>query len=379
MNRLLEMRNKNDIVLPQASKTFISSSSEPKYSSLTRQDFNLDVIKQWNELKLSHLPPRRTNHISFIYNNYLYIHGGRDINQGKMSDIYKLDLIKLSTKDEQSWEKVITKGNNPMKISHHRGCVIGNKLYTFGGIININDSINTMYILDLDILVWDIKLFHIEEVPKLVEHSMSYANIDNKDYLIVFGGQSENNYINDVYYYDIHDSVWTKYSATDLDPNMVPQPRIGHAQITYNNKIYIYAGQNKQAEYLKDMWTFDLYNKQWTKITINGEVPKGRKNHSMVLSPNKEDILIFGGKLGDLFEINQFWKYNIIKSKFTLIHDTMLDRVVNINTINNYSNSANTTLNNINKSISQNNSKLLKKSQSMNKGFRKTNYNNNRN
>jgi hypothetical protein len=38
--------------------------------------------------------------------------------------------------------------------------------------------------------------------------------------------------------------------------------------------------------------------------------------------------LIFGGKTGLLLEQNQFWKYDIKKQRFFLIHDTMLDRYI---------------------------------------------------
>ena len=47
----------------------------------------------WSEVRLQgNLPERRTNHASFVVNDYLYIHGGRDIKVGSMNNMYRLSL-----------------------------------------------------------------------------------------------------------------------------------------------------------------------------------------------------------------------------------------------------------------------------------------------
>lgn len=38
------------------------------------------------------LPERRTNHCSFIVNDHLYIHGGRDIKVGSMNNMWRLSI-----------------------------------------------------------------------------------------------------------------------------------------------------------------------------------------------------------------------------------------------------------------------------------------------
>lgn len=48
---------------------------------------------EWSEVRLSgKLPERRSNHCSFIVNDYFYIHGGRDIKEGPMSNMWKLSV-----------------------------------------------------------------------------------------------------------------------------------------------------------------------------------------------------------------------------------------------------------------------------------------------
>jgi len=52
-----------------------------------------DIDLNWSEIRLSgKLPERRSNHCSFIVNDYLYIHGGRDIKEGPMSNMWRLSI-----------------------------------------------------------------------------------------------------------------------------------------------------------------------------------------------------------------------------------------------------------------------------------------------
>jgi len=48
---------------------------------------------QWSEIRLSgKLPERRSNHCSFIVNDFLYVHGGRELEEGPMSNMWKLSV-----------------------------------------------------------------------------------------------------------------------------------------------------------------------------------------------------------------------------------------------------------------------------------------------
>ena len=53
-------------------------------------------VHMWAEIRLAgKLPERRSNHAAFIANHnheYLYIHGGRDLKEGAMENLWRLDL-----------------------------------------------------------------------------------------------------------------------------------------------------------------------------------------------------------------------------------------------------------------------------------------------
>lgn len=98
--------------------------------------------KDWMEIRVQgKLPERRSNHASFIEHrrkDYLYIHGGRDLKEGALDNIWRLDLngIKRLSEDDQQeleWEQVKTKGQGPGPISHHTCAVIDDTMVLIGG------------------------------------------------------------------------------------------------------------------------------------------------------------------------------------------------------------------------------------------------------
>jgi N-acetylneuraminic acid mutarotase len=114
------------------------------------------------------LPERRSNHCSFIVNDYLYIHGGRDIKEGQIGTMWKLSLQGVSelAEDETygvSWEYLMEKGTAPGKVSHHKPAVFGNQVVIFGGINGISEM-NDVFEYDTSKNTWT-KLKQTGEIP----------------------------------------------------------------------------------------------------------------------------------------------------------------------------------------------------------------------
>lgn len=86
------------------------------------------------------LPERRANHCSFIVNDFLYVHGGRELEEGPMSNMWRLSISgihELMNDPEYGvqWEPITPKGQGalPGKISHHKPAVFGHTVVVFGG------------------------------------------------------------------------------------------------------------------------------------------------------------------------------------------------------------------------------------------------------
>lgn len=155
----------------------------------------------WAEVRLQgNLPERRTNHCSFIVNDYLYIHGGRDIKVGSMNNMWRLSLGGLNELMEEpehavSWEVVKQTGSCPTNISHHKPAVFGQHVVVFGGIVDNDDNPNA-YEFDSNKGHWT-QLKQSGDVPKpRDDHSL--AQIDDSSFLI-FGGFVEGSRTNECY------------------------------------------------------------------------------------------------------------------------------------------------------------------------------------
>lgn len=307
------------------------------YKTLNRQDFDLNIKKYWCEFRIKHPPIRRTNHVGFLYENYYYIFGGRDINRKKMNDMYRI-LLDLENAD-QEWEKVENYGDVPEPVAEHKGVLYNSSYYVFGGVNQSEEVTNTLSIYSITDQNWEKKEFETRVVPPRAGHSMSL--VGNK--IVIFGGFAKGEFSNAVYIYNIDEESWDNNikgendnelleegqehaEQRDYNDNMqLPEPRINQSQITVNTSILIYGGVDKDGRYFDDMWTFNLMDKFWQKVEINGEIPKARQGHTALLLDN-DQMLIFGGKIGNIFEVNEFWKFDLNTKRFSIIQGTLLQR-----------------------------------------------------
>lgn len=324
-----------------------------RYVSLFRQDFDMQNLEKWSELICQKSPKRRCYHVSFIHKDFLYVFAGMDINEGKMNDLFRVNL-NLNAENFLKWEEVTVSGSHPSELSYLQGAFDseGGKFYIYGGENIYQRYPNDLYILDVEKKTFHKKTFDESVIPGMTGHTLNYHAETHS--LVVFGGFAKGAYLNAVYIYDIEANTWSKInpnennnnSATennetndhnnnrlntnntykDIHNSDYPCGRMLHAATIHNDYLHVFGGKTGDGIYLSDFWRFSLYSKTWEKIKVEGEVPKGRSGHTMVTSENC--IYIFGGKVGDLQERNEFWKFDADKNSFAIIHDTMLEQHV---------------------------------------------------
>ena len=88
-----------------------------------------NLLTHWSKLLLKEPPKRRSNHTSFIHDDYFYVIGGIDITEHKQDDIYKVNLKEPNA----SWTKVDVMGEDLEKIAYHAGAEIDGFYYIVGG------------------------------------------------------------------------------------------------------------------------------------------------------------------------------------------------------------------------------------------------------
>ena len=198
---------------------------------LSRDDFSMDVVKQWTRIRAKNPPKRRSNHTSFIYQNkYLYIVGGVDITEHKQNDIYRIDL----TADEPEWEKIeIADGKELDKIAYHAGCKYKGIYYIIGGQNEKIETINTIQRFKLsDNSLLDPVELEVEKFPALESHTVNL----NGNNAIVYGGNNGNEFNPNVYQINLDN-----FEVTNLTENVeeVPPERADHCAVIKEGKLRI--------------------------------------------------------------------------------------------------------------------------------------------
>jgi N-acetylneuraminic acid mutarotase len=291
-----------------------------RYTPLTRTDFDMNVIDKWIEIKAQNTPKRRCDHISFVYKDQLYVIGGRDINEGKIEDSYVIDLKTILL--EPKWEKVYFNiGKPPEALANHAGDLVENQYYLFGGENIYNQPTNNLYIFDIEGGdKWERKQFNETDIPAMIGHSVNYYA--PAKLLIVFGGFHKGIYSNAIYTYD--NTKWTRIQYRDNEK--VLKGRIFHTATLVGDSLYIYGGETLDGGLLSDIWRYDLKKSTWEEITVKGEVPKARSGHTTV--HHNGNLYIFGGKIANIQEKNEMWRFDIAKGTFNLVHDTLLEQTI---------------------------------------------------
>jgi N-acetylneuraminic acid mutarotase len=253
-----------------------------------------------------------------------------------MNDMYRINLD--LTENDPEWELIQFFGEIPEKVAEHKGVLYKNNFYIFGGVNQSEEALNKIYIYSIDDNFWTKKDFNEKTIPPITGHSMTLVG----DKLVVFGGFSKGAFTNTVYTYDILENSWRNNEQHENDNEIleeggvnpvpdtteapsIPDPRINHSQVTVNTSIVIYGGVDKNGNCFNDLWMFDLITNYWKKINVNGEIPKARQGHTAMLVDD-DQILFFGGKIANIFEVNELWKFDLSTNRFELIQGTLLQR-----------------------------------------------------
>mmetsp|Transcript_1266 Transcript_1266/g.2291 ORF Transcript_1266/g.2291 Transcript_1266/m.2291 type:complete len:474 (-) Transcript_1266:82-1503(-) len=277
----------------------------------------------WSEVRLSgKLPERRSNHCSFIVNDYLYIHGGRDIKEGPMLNMWRLsiDSVKDLMDDPEcgaAWEPVNFKGVMPGNISHHRPAVFGHSVVIFGG---IKDYDNNPFVYEFDShkLMWS-KMTQSGEVPKPCDdHSLSQIDEDS---FLIFGGFVEGSRVNECY---VCRKKGNSLEWKHIGKNSAHRPciRASHSSVVHNGKCYIFGGQDDENNKLNDLWVLDLTTEEYQLVDLpaGSYNPPARSGHSANIYNGK--MYIFGGILELTKELNEMLIFDFNTMQFSVIGGT---------------------------------------------------------
>jgi len=90
----------------------------------------------------------------------MYIHGGRDLKEGALPSIWRVNLTALQqlhkgVQKAVCWEQVTTNGRDMGRISHHKCAMVSSKeVVFFGGLRGDTSNNNQLSILNLVSGTW---------------------------------------------------------------------------------------------------------------------------------------------------------------------------------------------------------------------------------
>lgn len=207
---------------------------------------------------------------------------------GKSLSGYLNSLIIIELGDEIVNTVLSPQYISPEPRRNHLSFLSKNEMYIYGGITDEGIFLKDLWKYNFESKAWS--KVDYSGSPPLYRENMAYTSVFDIG-LIVFGGQSGDDFFNDVYFYEQKNSIWVKYSGYENAPN----PRYGSCVVHSKQKLYVIGGQNNQFAF-SDIWIFDSLENTFT--LLENRLPFSLAFHKCwsVETANQLYIYVMGGK-----------------------------------------------------------------------------------
>ena len=291
----------------------------------------------WTKLLPTGTPPVTRYEQSAIYDpvrDRMVVFGG--YNGSSLNDVWVLSLA-----DTPAWTALTTTGSKP---SGREGMAaiydpVRDRVVVFGGLVDTSPHFVNE--------VWALSLAGAPEwtalapagIPPIGRYQHSAIYDQERDRLIVYGGDSGSAALNDVWALSLGDMpAWT-----GLEPAGAPSVAQSQHSAVYDpvrQRMVVFGG----GHYSNDLWTLSLGNAPtWNELEPNGTPPSARRCHSASYDPVRERMLVFGGVGSGTF--NDVWALSLTgtpvwteltpagtppspRSGHSMIYDPVRDRMV---------------------------------------------------
>ncbi len=133
------------------------------------------------------------------------------------------------------------------------------------------------------------------------EKDFSYTYDENLNQLILFGGVSDDQILNETWF-------WKNGEWTRLSPENSPSPRSKHT-LSYdanNQNVIFFGGQSESVEFLDETWIWN--GSSWSEMSPSTS-PSARIYPTLFYDPNRGSVILFGG-LTPNGPLNDMWEWD---------------------------------------------------------------------
>lgn len=259
--------------------------AQKQISSNYMFSFNLKDRKWTQVTQKGAVPEPRYDHTMCVVGSKLYLYGGTNTDE-YFKHLYIFDL------QSNTWVKAKTHGKSPGRRSGHSAVIYGTSIYVFGG-GNDEKLFNDIYMLDTETLTWkEVKTDSSAFVPtQRIHHTASV--VGNR--MIAFGGTGKGNPDASVLSFDFDDHEWRCEPLERSTQN--PPPLIGHSSVSYESRIWVFGGyyaMNNAKINKGHLFSLETEVKGVSPI----HVPKSKLAHNLSTLVNDCDVSDF------IFELN---------------------------------------------------------------------------
>ena len=211
------------------------------------------------------LPVKLSHHVVIVYQDKLYVVGGDNWSEMKISDrIYELTLTPPYTSKPLA--------SMPQPRCNHSAVVINGYLYVIGGTTTDQekDAIDS-------VVVYDFIKNEIKSWPSLLKLVCRMSTVTWGNMIVVLGGKNENgNVLNDVIEFD------AETGQSKVLPSM-RHKRFGHCAVIMHDVIVVLGGWNKEEKFLNSVETFTMGSTEWRE---QPGINEKRRHASAVVNPH---------------------------------------------------------------------------------------------
>jgi N-acetylneuraminic acid mutarotase len=214
-------------------------------------------------------PSPRQCHGAVALGSNMVVFGGHQIegdNFNRYNDMWFFDS------QNSTFTEIQSQGIQIPPISRHRMVAINNRIYSFGGILQNRQKLNSVFMFNPETLSWS-ELTSQNDPP---EPRCDPVVVAYKHYIIVYGGSIKDiAFPSDVHVFDTQTLFWSqpKISGT------IPPARIGSTAVVLRDQMFIYGGADYNREERKyrkmyhEIWNLDLNTWKWTHVEVQGVLP----------------------------------------------------------------------------------------------------------